>query len=225
MPARVLVVDDDPEIRMLLSRRLRRSGYSVDDAADGEEALALVEKATPDVVVTDMAMPRLDGLGLIAALRKIDPQLPVIVLTGHGSLDNAIQAMRDGTLFDYLRKPLDDMALIDVAVGRACEFRDLRRLAREADQVVAMRELAVTACDRILNPLNAITMGLATLARADCTPEARAKAVAIVEQAVDTITRVVRRMRTVSRYTPREVALDLREIDLERATTEQQDSL
>ena len=221
---RVLVVDDEVEIRTLLSRRLRRAGYAVEEAGDGAEALALVDKEVPDVVVTDMAMPRLDGLGLLHGLRTRDPDLPVIILTGHGSFDNAIQAMREGTLFDYLLKPLEDLVLLDLSVRRALEVRGLRAKAREADQVVAMRELAVTAADRILNPLNAIALSLVTLRREGIAPEARAKAMAIVEQAIDTITSVVRQMRTVARYVPREVTKGLREIDLETATAQEQDT-
>ena len=224
MQGRVLVVDDDPEIRTLLSRRLRRTGYTVEEAGDGVEALVLVDKTVPDVVVTDMAMPRLDGLGLLKGLRSKDPELPVIVLTGHGSFDNAIQAMREGILFDYLLKPLADLALLEVAVQRALEVRRLRARAREADQVVAMRELAVTAADRILNPLNAIVLSLVTLRREWVAPEARTKAVATVEKAIDAITRVVRQMRTIDRYVPREVTRGLREIDLETVTSEEQET-
>jgi len=221
---RLLLVDDDPDIRTLLSRRLRRSGYLVEEACDGKEALALVEKAVPDVVVTDMTMPNLDGLGLLQALRVSHPELPVIVLTGQGSLENVIQAMRNGALFDYLLKPLADVALLDVAVQRALEIRTLRARAREADRVLAMRELAMTACDRILNPLNAIALGLTTLGRAETTPEARARAAEIAQQAIDTITRIVRQMHAIVRYAPRDVALGIREIDLEEATTEQRDA-
>jgi len=111
-----------------------------------------------------------------------------------------------------------------VAVQRALEVRQLRVRAREADQVVAMRELAVTASDRILNPLNAIALSLVTLRLEGIAPEARARAVTMIEQAIDQITRVVRQMRTVARYVPRDVTRGLREIDLERATTEQPDS-
>ena len=223
MSARVLVVDDEVEVRELLSRRLRRLGHTVEEAGNGAEALELVSKAVPDVVVTDMAMPCLDGLGLLKALRSQHPDMPVIVLTGHGSLDNILQAMRERVLFDYLLKPLPDLALLDVAVGRALEVRQLRAKAREADQVLAMRELAITASDRILNPLNIIALSLEILSREGITPEARAKAVAAIEGAIDTITRVVRQMRAVARYVPREVTRGFREIDLERATTEQHD--
>lgn len=220
----MLIVDDDEEIRALLARRLRRLGYSVGEAGDGVEALVQVAAAVPDVVVTDMAMPRLDGLGLLKELREKDPELPVIVLTGHGSLANAIQAVQEGGVFDYLLKPLADLALLDVAVRRALEVRQLRARSREADQVVAMREMAVTACDRILNPLNAIALSLASVSGAGSTPESRARAASIIEQAIDQITRVVRQMHAVARYVPRDVAPGLREIDLEKAATEHQDS-
>jgi DNA-binding NtrC family response regulator len=218
---RVLVVDDDVEVRGLLGRRLRRLGYVVGEAADGVEALALVETAIPDVVITDMSMPKLDGAGLLEALRRVDPELPVIVLTGYGSLDNAIQAIRKGTLFDYLLKPLPEIALLDLAVRRALDVRELRARAREADQVRAMRELAVTASDRILNPLNAIALSLPTLCNGAVSREARDRVVTTVERAIDTIAKVVRRMRTVARYVPRDVTRGLREIDIEEAAADE----
>jgi DNA-binding NtrC family response regulator len=216
----VLVVDDDVEVRRLLVRRLSRLGYDVVEASDGIEALALVEQETPDIVITDMSMPRLDGAGLIEAIRRVDPEIPVIVLTGYGTLDNAIQAIRKGTLFDYLLKPLPEIALLDLAVRRALDVRELRARAREADQVQAMRELAVTASDRILNPLNAIALSLPTLRNGAVSQDARDRVVMMVEQAIDTITKAVRRMRTVARYVPRDVTHGLREIDIEEATAD-----
>ncbi|MDD5558481.1 response regulator [Candidatus Methylomirabilis sp.] len=214
---RVLLVDDEPDIRRLLSRYLGRLGYIVQEAADGEAAVALVKAAIPDVVITDMAMPRLDGLGLLEQLRRLDPGLPVIVLTGHGSFENVIAAMRCGAAFDYLVKPLQDLTMIEVAVARALEVRRLRARAREADQVAAIREMAVTASDKILNPLNIILLSLAQLTGEGVTAEAKTKAAAHVEAAVETIARVVRQMRTVARYAPREVLPGLREIDLDQA--------
>jgi DNA-binding NtrC family response regulator len=220
----VLVVDDEPEVRASLSRYLRRLGCTVDEASDGEDALMQVANAVPDVVVTDMTMPRLDGLGLLKALRSKDSDLPVIVLTGHGTLENIIQAMKDGVLLDYLMKPLPDLALLEMAVRRALEIRLLRDRAREASQVIAMRELAVTASDRILNPLNVIALRLATLSRDAITSEARVQAVANIEQAIDTITKVVRQMGAIARYVPGAVTRGLREIDLETATSRLRES-
>src|SRR5574337_14416 len=220
--ARVLIVDDEPEIRRLLSRRLERLGYTLREASDGEEAVAAAKAEIPDVVVPDMAMPRLDGLELIAALHAIDHDLPIIVLTGHGSFENVIAAMRRGAAFDYLVKPLHDLTMIEVAVARALEVRRLRARAREADQVAAIREMAVTASDKILNPLNIILLSLAQLTGEGVTAEAKTKVVAHVEAAVETITRVVRQMRTVARYTPREVLPGLREIDLDQAAGDEE---
>ncbi len=224
MNARVLVVEDDTAVRTLLAWRLRRQGCTVEEAEDGVEALSLIERSIPDVVVTDMAMPRLDGLGLLKAIREKDPDLPVIILTGHGSLENAIQALREGGLFDYLMKPLSDVTLLEVAVGRALEVRQLRALAREVDQVAAMRELARTAADRILNPLNVVALGLATLRRDGISPEARAHAVEKIERAIEAITQVVHQMVTIERYAPREITRGLREIDLEGARSPEQDA-
>ncbi len=219
--ARVLLVDDEPEIRRLLSRHLKRLGYTVREAGDGEEAAAAAEDEIPDVVITDMAMPRLGGLELLEKLRSLDPGLPVIVLTGHASLENVIAAMRRGAAFDYLLKPLPDLTVLEVAVARALEVRRLRAQAREAFQVAAIRELAVTASDRILNPLNIISLSVERLARNEATAEGKAKAVANIEAAIETITKVVRQMRAVARYTPREVVPGLREIDLDQATRDE----
>lgn len=220
--ARILLVDDEPEIRRLLSRHLQRLGYTVREAGDGEEAVALAIAEIPDVVITDMAMPRMGGLELLERLRNMDPGLPVIVLTGHGSFENVIAAMRRGAAFDYLLKPLQDLAVLEVAVARAFEVRKLRAQAREAFQVGAIRELAVTASDRILNPLNIISLSVERLSHEGMTAEAKAKAIANIETAVETITRVVRKMREVARYMPREIVPGLREIDLDRATGDEE---
>jgi DNA-binding NtrC family response regulator len=223
MEARVLVVDDDDEVRTLLVRTLRRRGYSVDEAADGIEGLARVEQAAPDVVVTDMAMPRLDGLGFLKALKEKHAELPVIVLTGHGSMENVLQAMREGVLFDYLMKPLPDLALLEVAVLRAVEVRRLRARASEADQVAAMRALTVTAADRILNPLNVIALSLALLRRDGAGPDTVARAVVKIERAINAISRVIDQMGKISRYAPQEIMQGLCMIDLDGATSTERD--
>ena len=81
-------------------------GYETRSAADGIQALEEVAGEAPAVVVTDLVMPGLNGMGLLAALKRDHPGTPVIVLTGHGSVDTAVQAMKDGA-YDYLTKPVD----------------------------------------------------------------------------------------------------------------------
>jgi DNA-binding NtrC family response regulator len=214
--ARILLVDDDPEVRRLVSRHLGRMGYMVQEAGNGEEAVTLARQAVPDVVITNMIMPRLDGLGLLKALQSLDPYLLVIVFTGSGSFDNVIAAMREGILFDYLQKPLEDWNLLEVVVARALAVRELRARATEADQVAAIREMAVTASDKILNPLSIIRLSIDRLVREGSIAEART--VANIETAVESIATIVRQMRAVVRYVPREVVPGFREIDLDQAT-------
>jgi CheY-like chemotaxis protein len=218
--SRILLVDDDPVIRALVSGYLRPRGYEVGEAEDGMDALAVMERDLPDVVITDLGMPRLDGLGLLRALARTYPDLPAIVLTAHDTLDDVLGAIREGILFDYLVKP-PDLPVLDMAVRRAAEVRMLRARAREADQVAAMRELAMTAADRILNPCHIISLTLTLLEQKGCPADATAKALPRIKQAVERITGVVHQMAAVSRYAPSEITKHIREIDLGGAAVEE----
>jgi CheY-like chemotaxis protein len=219
MMSRVLLVDDDPLIRIVVSEYLRQRGYEVDEAEDGMAALAVIGQGRPDVVITDLGMPRLDGLGLLRALSQAHPDLPAIVLTVHETRDDVLGAIREGILFDYLIKP-PDLPLLDMAVRRAAAVGILRARAREADQVAAMRELAMTAADRILNPCHIISLTVTLLEQKGCPAGATAKALPRIKQAIERITRVVHQMARVSRYAPSEIAKQIREIDLDRAAEE-----
>ncbi len=124
--AKVLVVDDDAALRFTLEEVLEEKGFERVSAVSGEEALRLL--AGVDAVITDLAMPGMDGLGLLARLREQDPDLPVILLTAHGNERIAVQAMKAGA-YDYLHKPFssEELALV---VARAVEARQLREAAR-----------------------------------------------------------------------------------------------
>jgi DNA-binding response OmpR family regulator len=103
---RVLMVDDEEQFRSTTSKILTRKGYETTMAASGEEAIQALKKSKQDVVVLDMKMPGMDGNQTLSELRKIDPDLPVIMLTGHGTLDSAKMSLKRGA-FDYLSKPCD----------------------------------------------------------------------------------------------------------------------
>ena len=105
-PARVLIVDDDAAVCWALEQVLTRSGYAVQIAADAAAARRAVRRAPPDVVLTDVRMPGESGLDLLAALRAEHPSLPVVVMTAHGTMETAIEAVQRGA-FDYLPKPID----------------------------------------------------------------------------------------------------------------------
>ncbi len=118
------MVDDELAARTGLERLLRQDGYTVSLAADGEEALAVVDERAPDCIVSDLRMPRLDGMGLLDALRARSVRVPVIVVTAMGDLTTAVEAMRKGAE-DYLSKPIDVDALT-LAIERALARTELR---------------------------------------------------------------------------------------------------
>jgi DNA-binding NtrC family response regulator len=136
--ARILVVDDEASARIGLQKLLRQAGYVADAMNDGESALAFAVENPPEVVVTDLVMPGMDGMALCAKLHELDRDLPVIVATGVGDVSSAVAAMRAGAA-DYLIKPIDFDALL-ISIERARERRallveteNLRRLLRERE--------------------------------------------------------------------------------------------
>ncbi|AUX35400.1 MULTISPECIES: sigma-54 dependent transcriptional regulator [Sorangium] len=136
--ARVLVVDDEASARSGLEKLLRQEGYVVDAAADGAAALEIAAERPPDVVVTDLKMPKMDGVTLLGKLRAQDPALPVIVVTAFGDVSSAVQAMRAGAE-DYLTKPVDFDALL-VSLERALERSALRVEAENLRRQLRERE-------------------------------------------------------------------------------------
>ncbi len=127
MRAKILIVDDDPDIAMMLEDRLQASGYHTVTAQDGIQALELVEQEAPNLMLLDLDMPRLTGLDVLKRLPKVRPSedLPVIVMTAHGSIEAAVEAMKDGA-YDFLTKPLDKDHLL-LVIGKALERDSLKR--------------------------------------------------------------------------------------------------
>ena len=123
---KVLLADDEEALRLLMARQLKRAGYDVTTAEDGQIAADLLRSETFDVVISDMKMPRLDGMGLLAVAMEFAPTTEFIILTGHGNMENAVNAFKTGNVFDYLLKPLNDIRELDAVVERAVERRRLR---------------------------------------------------------------------------------------------------
>jgi len=129
MKAKLLIVDDEKHIREGLEKALSTDGYDVELASDGKDALERIEEGDIDLVITDLKMPNLSGEELMREALDKFPYLPIIILTGHGTIENAVEAMRNGA-YDYLTKPLniDKLSLI---VNRALENSSLKRQYRE----------------------------------------------------------------------------------------------
>ena len=109
----VLVADDERAVRTALRVNLTKAGYDVVVVSDGQEALDALSKSVPDVVLTDLRMPRIDGMLLLESIQAEHPELPVVLMTGHGSVRDAVHAMRSGAA-DYIIKPVrkDELLVI-----------------------------------------------------------------------------------------------------------------
>lgn len=141
--AKLLLVDDEKNLVLMLAKILRRHGYEVVTAHDGEEGAALLKAAMPsadapedaerpapfDALLTDLQMPKFDGMALLKLARENYPDLPVIVLTGHGSIQSAVEAMKIGAA-DYLIKPANPEEIL-IVLDRALELRNLRSENRQ----------------------------------------------------------------------------------------------
>jgi DNA-binding NtrC family response regulator len=124
---RILVVDDEVNARTALAELLRDEGYAVETAADGFKALGKAADFAPDLVLTDLKMPGMDGIQLLGKLREQDADLPVVVMTAFGEVDTAVGAMRAGAR-DYLSKPVN-VGELSVVLERELEQRRLRQEA------------------------------------------------------------------------------------------------
>ena len=119
----ILVVDDEANIRRVLAAQLARDDYDVHVAEDGEAGLAFLREHHIDLVITDLRMPKLDGMDLLRAALRDEPSRPVVMITAHGTVDNAVEALKTGA-FDYITKPFDQNEVRTV-VKKALRTQDL----------------------------------------------------------------------------------------------------
>jgi DNA-binding NtrC family response regulator len=130
---RVLIVEDDAAARVGLEQLLRSWGFIADSACDGEEALEKVTSFRPAIVITDMVMPRMDGLALLRALPQVGADVTTLLLTAQGTVETAVEAMKEGA-YDYLTKPIDIQRLkilLDKIVERLETMREVKSLRRQ----------------------------------------------------------------------------------------------
>jgi two-component system response regulator AtoC len=120
---KVLIVDDDNDLRAVVGEVLKDEGFEVSEAKDGVTAFGAIKKNMPDAVLLDLKMPGLDGIEVMQEIRKIDPRIPVIIMTAHGDIPTAVEAIQKGA-YDFTIKPPDFDKLI-IALKRAVERRKL----------------------------------------------------------------------------------------------------
>jgi two-component system response regulator PilR (NtrC family) len=158
----VLIVDDEPDVRELLTEYFRNKGWRVSSAADGRAAMAAIDRdpARYGLVVTDLQLPHSDGLEVLRAARSANPSCMVVIITGYASLDSAIQAVRLGA-YDYLTKPFS-LGQIDVILQHLQDRMTLEAENRRLIRQLGQRE-AADARPQLLGRLDAIEARLSRI--------------------------------------------------------------
>jgi len=129
---RILVVDDEANVRDLLERVCSRDGYEVATAQDGEAAIAYLERDSFDLAIVDLSLPDIHGIEVLRRAKELDPFAEVIILTGHGGLQSALEALRLGA-YDYLQKVDLDLEALSHTISQAL---DRRRLVRQNERLL-----------------------------------------------------------------------------------------
>ena len=172
---RLLIAEDEPLLRVSMADALRKEGWVVDVAADGVKALALFEQYVHDVVITDLVMPSLDGMGLLRKVRQLQPDATVVLITAHGSVDKAVEAMRQGAS-DFVTKPFS-MAQLLVRLEAVCSHRQLQqqnvRLQEELEGRYSFSNIIGGPIDMGLSPITAGMVQYRNMTNVDDSPGVR----------------------------------------------------
>ncbi|HEX7556467.1 MAG TPA: response regulator [Leptolinea sp.] len=154
MSENILLIDDDEYIRNGLSQMLEMEGYKITSAEDGTQGFEKFQQENFNLVITDIKMPGLDGLGVLGLIHHEAPSIPVILITGHGELNTAIEAMRGGA-YDFITKPFQDTVVL-AAIHRALEKIRLENELVAAQKLAGIGTLAAGIAHELNTPLNAI---------------------------------------------------------------------
>ena len=157
--SQVLVVDDDASMQRMLRQRLEREGYAVQTAPNGEEGLNLIRKEVFNLIITDLRMPKLRGDELVRAVSQFNPNIPIIVMTAYGEVNEAVELMQDG-IYHYVTKPFDVEDLV-VKVKRALDKQITTSEARQVRNKIMSRrksDYIVGSCPKIEELLTQISI-------------------------------------------------------------------
>jgi two-component system nitrogen regulation response regulator NtrX len=158
--SRVLVIDDEAAIRDSLRMTLEYEGYEFVGAATGQEGLALVERETPDLVVLDVKMPGMDGLEVLDRLRSMGETVPVLVISGHGTISTAVEAVKKGA-FDFIEKPFSSEKVL-VSLRNALDSRRLRDENRSLKKAIEVRHQMIGESAALKHVMDAVARAAPT---------------------------------------------------------------
>jgi len=145
---RILIIDDEKTLRYFLRRHLEDEGYQVTEAADGQTALRLIAQQAFDLALVDLRLTDMDGLDIVRELRQLAPNTGVIIMTGHATLDSAIEALRQGA-HDYLTKPFDTSELLaSVSDGIARQSAEPPQAGPSNETILEIKDLSLNRANR-----------------------------------------------------------------------------
>jgi signal transduction histidine kinase/GGDEF domain-containing protein len=227
MENRILVVDDEEGIREVLYKALTRmTGFHIELAGDGEEALKKIKSENIDLVLTDLKMPKLDGLQLVTEIAKSKPEILTILMTGYGTIDSALEAMKRGAS-DYLAKPLNLDELV-IRVQKVLEERNrfvslkdyiaqLERANQELRRVDEMKsEFVSVASHELRTPLATIKnmVQLVLKGKAGEVNETQAHFLSMAEKNINRLTNILDHLLDLSRIESGKIGMRFEEMDL-----------
>ena len=228
MQNRILVVDDEKEIREFLSKALTRiAGFHVEMAEDGEDALKKIDQDKLDLILTDLKMPKMDGLKLITEIAKTKPEILTILMTGHGTIDSALEAMKRGAS-DYLTKPinLDELVLrIQKVLEEKQRFvsmkgyiAQLETANQELKRVDEMKsEFVSVASHELRTPLSTIknAVQLVLKGKTGEINETQLNFLTMAEKNINRLTNILNDLLDLSRIESGKVGMKFEELDLQ----------
>lgn len=227
MQGRILVVDDEKQIREFLSKALTRiSGFHVEMAEDGEDALKKIEQDKLDLILTDLRMPKMDGLKLITEIAKTKPEILTILMTGHGTIDSALEAMKRGAS-DYLTKPinLDELVLrVQKVLDEKQRFvsmkeyiTQLEKANQELKRVDEMKsEFVSVASHELRTPLTTIknAVQLVLKGKAGEVNDTQANFLMMAEKNINRLTNILNDLLDLSKIEAGKMGMKFEELDL-----------
>ncbi|MHB2017449.1 MAG: hybrid sensor histidine kinase/response regulator [Candidatus Xenobia bacterium] len=191
MTSSILIVDDEPGIRYTLSKALQGHFDVILTAETGKAALQLLAEAHPEVMVLDLRLPDMSGVDVLAEARRLDPILPVLIVTAWATVDSAIEALRLGA-YDYIRKPFDQLNVLRAAALRALETRRLRlenqALMQQLERSNEFKsQLFRTVAHDLRNAILPITVNIEMMRREHAQPAARVDSMALASQSLEAL--------------------------------------
>ena len=221
--ANILVIDDDPDVRRLIVKRLEAAGHEVAAASGGHEGIDMARRSPPDLILTDLMMPEGDGNAVVEMIRKDDAltRTPIIMLTARSDVADVVRGLDQGA-DDYVAKPFHLQELM-ARVSALLRMRDLQDRAMEAERLKALLELAGAAAHEINQPLTVI-VGYADLMlrRSQEQDPFRPFLRAILENATQ-IAGTLKKFQTIRRYESKTYLGEIKILDVERSTEEGHD--